>query len=241
MTVAQIIAMALDQCHTKSGQVSSTNLLSYFNIARKELGNAIIKDVDENFFFEIWKRDAVADQENGEYPYPEADNDSAGMLKALGVFIKPYSTDIDYKKALEVDIKSLPYDWAYYLTNQPKTDPIYFLGDNSVFIAPQFVAADLPASPSGNVQIKINGLVKFIDLAADAAATAILIPDDSHHRIAIGMKQFIFMARGKRNEALSAKQEFEIEKAAMIDELTNRDNSGMTAKLPNDTGLGFAE
>lgn len=241
MTYDQIVAMALAQTHTKAGQVSAGDLKTYFNISRKELANCIIKDVDENFFFQIWKRDAIADQENGEYPYPEADNDSAGMLKCLGALIKGYSTDTYYTKAREVDIKRLENDWSWYLANQPKADPIYFIGDDSVFIAPQFVAADLPASPSGNAQVKLLGIAKMIDLDTGAAASAILIPDDSHHRIAIGMKQWILAARGKKSEAAQASQEFEFEKSKMIDELTNRDNSGMTAALPSDYNLGYGE
>jgi len=161
------------------------------------------------------------------------------MLKCLGVFIKGYSTDVNYLKADEVDIKTLPHDWEWYLTNQPKSLPIYFIADESIFIAPQFATADLPASPSGNLQIKLNGIAKVTDLDVGAAASTILIPDDSHHRIATGMKQWIFRARGKTKEALVAKQEFEVEKANMIDEMTNRDNSGMCAKLPDDNQLGY--
>ena len=126
MTYNEIITLALADSHTKAGQVSAGLLKTFFNISRKELGNSIIKDVDENYFFNIWKRDAIVDQENGEYPYPEADSDSAGMQKCLGVLIKGLSTDIDYTKAREVDIKALPRDWSWYLTNQPKSDPIYF-------------------------------------------------------------------------------------------------------------------
>lgn len=240
MTYNEIIALALALTHTKAGQVSAGNLKTFFNIKRKELGNAIVKDVDENYFMQIWTRDAIANQNNGEYPYPEADSDSAGMLKLLKLSIKARYTDIYYSdKMTEVDIKALPHDWGWYLENQPKEVPIYYIGDESVFIAPQFVAADLPASPSGNAQIKMYGVAKMTDLDVGATAAAILIPDDSHHRIAIGMKELILTSRGKKSEANLAKQEFELEKSIMIDELTNRDNSGMTAKVPNDLQLGY--
>lgn len=239
MTYNEIVTLALDSSHTKSGQFLAASLKTWFNIARKELWNTIVKDVDENYFFQIWKRDAIVAQTNGEYPYPEADENSAGMLKLTAVAIKGYSTDEYFKPAREVDIKTLPHDWEWYLTNQPKSDPIYFIADDSVFIAPNFVAADLPTSPSGNMQIKLTGTAKCIDLSAGATAAAILIPDDSHHRIAVGMTQWIFKARAKKNEAAAAKNEFEIEKSLMTDELTNRDNSGMTAKLPDDHNLGY--
>ena len=241
MTYDEIVALALTNTHTKSGQVLAANLKKFFNIARKTIGNRIIKDVDENYFFQIWKRDAIADQTNGEYPYPEADNDSAGMLKLLGVAIKGYDSDVYYKLSREVDIKTLQYDWAWYLANQSKSDPIHFIADESIFIAPQFAAADLPDSPSGNMQIKLNGIAKLIDLHTGATDAAILIPDDSHWRIALGMEQFIYKSRKMKKEAFDAKQEFEIEMQSMVDEMTNRDNSGMQATLPSDYNLGFGE
>ena len=241
MTYNEIITLALTDSHTKAGQISAASLKSFFNIARNELGNAIIKDVNENFFYEIWKRDAIANQENGEYPYPKATQDAPGMSKCQGLFVKGYKDDLDYTKATEVDIKTLPKDWSWYLNNQPNAQPIYFIGDESFFVAPQFKSADLPDTPAGNNQIKLLGISKFVDLDTGAPDSAILIPDDSHHRIAIGMEPWILKARGKKNEATLAFQEFEVEKQKMVDELTNRDNSGMTAKLPNDYGLGFGE
>lgn len=239
MTYNGIVALALTMSHTKASQVSPANLETFFNIKRKELGNTIIKDVNEEFFFQIWKRDAIADQNNGEYPYPEADEDSAGMLKAKGVYIKGYSANSNYTKTREVKLANLPYDWDYYLEHQPKSDPIHFIADTSIFIAPQFDSDDLPDSPSGNKQIKLVGLAKFIDLEAGATSSAILIPDDSQHRIAVGMKELILRSRGKVKEANSAFQEFEVEKGKMIDELTNRDNSQMIASLPDDTHLQY--
>lgn len=241
MTVQQIMDLALSNTHTKAAQVNSISLLSWFNIIRKNVGNAIVADVDENFFYNIWKRDAIvnttANQENGEYPYPEADADSAGALKINRVSIKGYSTDIYFKPCREVKPQNLPEDWGWYMVNQPKSDPIYFIADESVFIAPEFKAADLPDSPSGNAQIKMEGIAKLTDLAADGAASAILIPDDYQHLISLGMEEYIYKSRGKRNEGIASKNSFEFEKSVMIDKLTNRDNSEMIATVPGTANL----
>lgn len=245
MTVAQIQALALANCHVKSSQVNTTNLLTWFNLIRKDLGNVIVSDVDENFFFQIWKRDAIVDtadnQENGEYPYPEADDDSAGALKVNRVLIKPYDTDTYFKPCREVKPQNLPYDWLYYMTNQSKSEPIYFIADESIFIAPKFKAADLPTSPSGNAQIKLTGIAKLIDLTAVALSTAILIPDDFHHLISLGMEEYVYKSRKSLREASNSKSNYEFEKQNMIDKLTNRDNSQMQATLPDDTGLQYAQ
>ena len=53
MTYDEIVALALTNTHTKAGQVLATNLKKFFNISRKMVGNTIIKDVDENYFFQI--------------------------------------------------------------------------------------------------------------------------------------------------------------------------------------------
>lgn len=232
-----IIALALADSHTKAGQVSSTNLATYFNICRNELGNLIIKDVDEDFFFQIWTRDAIANQTNGEYPYPEADSDSAGMLKCNTISVKTKPTDVYHKPAREVKLSQLDHDWSWYLVNQPKDDPIYFVADTSIFIAPQFDTNDLPTSPSGNAQIKLTGIAKLTNLAAGATEASIMIP--TPERIAIGMKYWILKSRGMDNKAELAKREFENAKLTMVSELTNRDNSEMCARLPDDTNLQY--
>lgn len=241
MTYNEIISLALYNTHTKVGQVDATMLKAAFNYSRNRIAKTLIQEVGENYFFEIWKRDAVANQENGEYPYPIADEDSAGAEKITGLFIKGYSTDIDYTPCREVDIKNLDHDWSWYLLNQPKSDPIYFIGDESVFIAPQFLTSDLPENPDKNYQIKMIGIAKLEDLDVGATSASILLPSDTHIRIALGMEQFIYKARKMKNEANAAKQEFEYELSLIVDELTNRNNSNMQATLPDETATGYGE
>lgn len=43
---------------------------------------------------------------------------------------------IKYTKAKEVDLSSLQEEWNYYVENQSKDNPIYYIADNSFFIAP---------------------------------------------------------------------------------------------------------
>jgi hypothetical protein len=43
---------------------------------------------------------------------------------------------LKYIKAREVNRQTLEFEWNYYLENQSVDDPIYFIADNSVFIAP---------------------------------------------------------------------------------------------------------
>ena len=245
MTVQQIMDIALINAHTKSNQVKSGDLLKWFNWVYKDMAKKIVKDVSENFFFQIWTLDAEdsdnADRANGEYLFPKASSSQAGLKKLLRLTIKGYDTDLNYKPCREEDPRAMDYDWNWYVENQPKEDPIYFIADTSIFIAPQWKADDLPDSPAGNKQIKAYGIASVTDLAANTIESLILIPEDQHERIAIGMEQYIYKSRGKMTEARNAKQEYTIEKEVMIDELTNRDASHMIATLPDDTRLQYAE
>lgn len=245
MTVAEIMALALSNAHTKSNQVDSDDKLRWFNIIRKDIAKTIMKDVSENYFFEIWTIDAedneTATRVNGEYLFPEASSTSVGMKKLLRLAVKGYSTDNYHTPAREVDPRQLERDWSFYVKNQSKANPIYFIGDRSFFIAPEWKPEDLPDTQSGNKQIKAYGIASVVDLAADAAEDAILIPEDYHWLVALGMEQYIFKSRGKQGEAINSMNEYEAKKSEMIDGLTNRDLSRMKATIPNDTNLQYGE
>jgi hypothetical protein len=243
MTAAQIISLALSNTHTKTGQISAASLLTFLNVIRAEIASTIIKEVSEDFFFQIWTIDAKDTTDiyrtNGEYVFPASTSTYSGMAKLNKLAVKGLSTDLYHTPAREVDMKALDRDWSWYMVNQPKNDPIYFIADESFFIAPQFTPDDLPTPALGNKQIKAYGVARITDIDASAAETAILIPIDFHPLISLGMEQFIFKARGKKNDAIGAMQEFELGKQKMIDTLTNRDNSPMYAGLPADNLLGY--
>lgn len=245
MTVAQTISLALTISHTKSGQFASTDLISFYNMIRNDLANTIIKDVNENFFFEIWAIDAEDETEptraNGEYLYPIATSLLAGMKKLLRLAIKGNYNDSYFTNCREVDVRKLPHDWLWYMENQPKADPIYFIADESFFIAPKFSAADLPATQPGNKQIKAYGVAKLVDLTSSDIESAVLIPSEFHSLIALGMKALILSSRQKTVEGKAASDYYEIKKAEMVDVLTNRDDSSMLATLPSDYNLGYGQ
>lgn len=247
MTVQQIINLALSNCHTKSSQVSAANLILFFNLSRNDVAATIRKDVNEDFFFQIWTIDAEdntnADKANGEYLYPTATSSTAGMKKLINLMMKGYSTDTYFTPCTEKNLRELLkyHDWTWYMVNQSKSDPIYYIADESVFIAPEFKAADLPDTPSGNEQLKLYGIATITDLAATDVEATVLIPEEHHDVIALGMEKYIYKARGKKKEAFDSLSDYGAAKQDMIDALTNRDDSFMQAKLPDDTALQYGD
>ena len=247
MTPQQIVNLALSNTHTKSTQITDANQLLFFNLARHDVAAIIKKDVNEDYFYQIWKVDAEdntnATRDNGEYLVPKTTATDIGMNKLIGLAIKAYSTDTYYTPAREVNIRELlqQHDWDWYMENQPKSDPIYYIADESIFIAPEFKPADLPAVQAGNNQIKLYGIVNLIDLAIDDTADEVLIPDEHHDVIAIGMEKYIYKARGKKKEAFDSMADYKEAVADMVDALTNRDDSFMQAELPDTTNLETAD
>jgi hypothetical protein len=62
MTVSEIISFLRTQTNTSSGQLTDTQLLSYLNIAYHDLENAIQRYVKEDFFWNRYTSDVVANQ-----------------------------------------------------------------------------------------------------------------------------------------------------------------------------------
>jgi len=235
MNVQEIINLARSNTHRTQAQFPDTDGIRVFNIAYEKVGQQLISNIAENYFQEIWTRDAAEVSEKGEYPYPTASSIAAGMVKLSRLDVKTIPTDIYYTKAREVDIKTLNYSWDYYLANQPTSDPIFYIGDNSFFVAPLF--SDDRYGGVGNKQIKATGIKKLIHLEETDLEAAILVPSEFHDVIALGMEEYIYKAAGKRDDAGASKNEFLMELANTVSLLSDRDQSPTFGELPNDTNL----
>jgi len=239
MTVQQIMDTALGIAHTKESQVGSANLLRWFNISRKRIGSLITQSVDENYFSFQWNLDAVASQAEGEYTLPAISSTDAGIVKIDKVLMKGYSTDDLYQPCNEVKLNELGHDWTWYLSNTPKSNPIYRLGPKSIFLAPQFATTDIVVAD--NDQIELHGTKKLVDLTAVALEALILIQDDVQWCIAEYMVPFILRARGKKSEATNAINGLGGVASELVATLTNRTRDFQEANVPDESNLGFGE
>lgn len=236
MTVDNILAQARNQTKTNTSQVSASNALLWLNIVYHETLAVIRSYVSEDFFFDMWVTDALADQINGEYTFPEQDTTNPGLEKLKRVEVKPASTDLYYKTARQVDVRSLPEGWDYYLQNQPAGDPIYFVADRSFFLAPNYT--DDSAGDSGNEQIRLFGIKQAVDLASGGAEATILVPREYHGRVlALGIEKYIYSFLQKHQEATMAENKYRAALLQMASELSDRDISEGLMSLPDDAHL----
>jgi hypothetical protein len=253
MTPAEILTLAKLYAHTTDTEVDpdDVNLVNSYlllNTVINKITNRIITDIDESYLYEIWHTTAEADRANGEYLLPIEGTDGlgayvAGLSKVENVYVK-YKYDAtriykDHVKCKEVDPSKLTYDWSYYVESQSQGDPLYYISDKSVFIAPEFVSADLGADP--NYQIKITGVRTMKELDIDDAddANIIFIPRQYHWLIARGWVSEFMQTRLRDGEENDATALFLREIENMVVDLGSRTIAPDESYLPYDENLQY--
>ena len=120
-----------------------------------------------------------------------------------------FSADGDYVPVRLIDRSTAlqEYDLSWYEANQPVSDPIFFVADNSIFIYP----APKEAVEDGIKFYGIKGLANVIASTDENLLFGGKIPTKYHYLISEGMTQFIKRTQGKDQEGEAAKQIFENE------------------------------
>lgn len=139
-TPAAIIAQMRRIAKVDTSQYSDANALIDLNTLKDEFWSAIVTTVNESYNWDRWTADTVALQ--SEYTLPAVAFDTAWnkLLKWISMNYDsetyPETWELIYVKAREINPNTLDKDWYYYTEYQSEEDPIYFIADNSFFIAP---------------------------------------------------------------------------------------------------------
>lgn len=233
MTVDKLISLARTLTHTNSSQVTGIQALEFINIIYHKVAWAIISRVDEDFFWDTFTADTVANQ--NEYVMPLASATVAWMDKINRVEVKWASTDT-YTTIVWADtLDSYKQRSDAKLQTDISTQDAWFdLRDGSLFLYPK---------PTNSITggIKINWIVTLIDLLTGWAENTIF-PNNSdlrdyHDVLAIWMKQYIFSLQGLSSEKNDSIQEFQLKLDELISHLKNRSLSSVERPLPNATSL----
>ena len=135
MTVQEIIDKARRLCHVNSNQYEDADAIIDFNYIYHDLIEAAVNQVSEDYFWDIGYTDFVVNQ--SEYVVNKLDSTPDLDIKKIQNLSVRYSTDDEYLTPVEyVDREALNKDISWYESNQPKSCPIYFMKDESVFIFP---------------------------------------------------------------------------------------------------------
>ncbi len=233
MDISVIHNLAREMAWVSSTDFPDSRLLLFTNLVKDSLWSYIVTGTNEDLNWDIWEVDSgslVVGQ--SEYVLPEATFDAEGNLKVAWLSIcydwEEYPDGSKkYVKAKEVKVNDLREHWNYYVNNQSKLQPIYYIADQSVFIAPTLDQVSTSA-------IEVRGIKTLIDYATTTVEADIRIPRYLHEVWAMGIVPYIWRAKQRINEAQEAENRYKNERNTQITNLRNR-HTNWFMMYPDDT------
>lgn len=225
MDASTIIAKARKQTWTDATNYTTANAVEDLNFVYQDIISDIQTEVDEDYFWDEIKADWAQNQ--SEYSIIEIWTGATAkkITKVNAVSIK-YSSDWQYVPAKYINPQSLTKDKEWYKTNQPTTDPFYYISDDSFFVYP---------APTSAVTdwLKLEVLYTPLDLTSTSTEDDIKISPRFHKVIIAGMRALVFEARMLINEATDAQNKYEVAKTNMIAQLKGRNQWIVQVQDPN--------
>ena len=199
MDYAEMWILARELSNTNSTDYSDTRLLPFFNAVKDDLFSYLITWAAGKWNWDTWTATSVVNQT--EYVIPEAASDTAWNLKINWVAINyDWATETDWTfkfiKATEVNPDTLPNNWNYYTNNQNKEDPIFYIADKSIFIAPHPITWQAWAA-----RIELKGIKSIINYTISTTETNIKIPLYLHETLVQWVLSYIHRAEWRKDEA----------------------------------------
>lgn len=226
MDITDIFDMGRELAYVTSSRYTNADLLKYANKRYQIIQNAIVNKVNENYFYDIFSANTVADQ--SEYTLKNSTSLLSGIKKMISVSIKNKSTD-EYTKISEWN-SNLSIDSIDQLASDGNYEQFYQIRDGSIFIYP---------APTESVSngLKIEALISLPDLTVTSVSTAIFPKNtelrEYHYIIAQGLRADIFALQGLFDKKDVAEAEFNDSLNLMIYNLNGRNNSDLESSLPN--------
>lgn len=189
---------------TTSTNYSDTLAVIDLNKSYHFIEDCITEVVWESYFYQEFTSDPLV---SGQKEYTLPTNLSWNLdwvNKTLGISIDYGNW---YVKATKVDVNSLDKDVSWYETNQPTTNPIYTIQDNSIMIFP--VATDTTVWTYK--VYAVQNLIDITSLTAEADIFNWKIHKKYHPLIELGARQYTYERRQLKNDAKEARQDFMVE------------------------------
>ena len=204
---------------------SDNDALSDLNELKNNFLSALVSAVEEDWNWETWTANTVSLQ--WEYTLP-----SIGASTAWAKQIKEVSISYDgetykntgtiiYTPATLVNPNTLENHWSWYCENQSKDQPIYFIADDSLFIAP------VPLNDSfGTNYLELRWIKSIPDYTLSTTESDMVFPVDVQQLFVQWLEPYALRSKGMdRNEINSAISEYERIKTQKIKEMTTRHES----------------
>lgn len=140
MLPTDIINRARRLSSTSSKYYVDADGLADLNQVKNDLWSTIVTYVNENFNWQEWYTSTIVGQ--GEYTLPPISTTLQGAKKLKDIKVAYSSTPytgtsvLQWEKAKEIDPSTLEKPWTFYQQFQDPRHPMFYVADNSFFIAP---------------------------------------------------------------------------------------------------------
>lgn len=202
MTGTEIHEEALDNAWTNIANYNTTKASRDMNNVYQMLVNKIVVLSKGDYFFDIGRLDAtVIGQSEYEAKKLWLTPDALDIKRINKVFVK-YSDSDDFVKCRYQNPWVLEEHPSYYAENQSKSDPFFYIQDESYFVYP---------APTEVVTwgIEIFVIHSPADIDTDSVETDLEISKEFHYLIALWMAIKVLKRQGKHNEANDLKVDFD--------------------------------
>lgn len=237
MLPATIIDRARRQTATSSSYYTDAMAYQDLNDVKNDVWSTIVTYVNEDLYYQEWTVDTwslVIWQ--SEYTLPPIASDISWAKKIKDIKIAYNSTPytwtslLQYVKAKRVGPASLPFPWSYYVQYQDPLRPIYWVADNSLFIAPALTTIT-PAA------IVINWIRSIVDYTPSTTEAQMIIPLDQQKLLIFWLIPYIYNQKVMSTEEANATAKYEQLKQQMIWYLTERVISPFENQYPDDMAM----
>lgn len=173
-----------DRIHATTTNYPNSVGIKHYNRSRNKV-LAKMRLLDDEYFYEEIKTDSVI----GQREYTLSDVWSEAITRVKRVYVKYSATDTYYTPVREVNPAQLTYGKDYYL-EWSKTDPFYYIQDNSVWIFPV-------ATETVTEGILFDVIVNPQTLITTDTADKVQVPERIQELIEDGMIPFALEYIGK--------------------------------------------
>lgn len=232
MTITDIATYIREQTGVTSTNVTDTQLYRFINISYHEIENAIVTNLNEDFFWNEMTFSLVASQ--AEYTLDTAIvGNTSGTNKILSVAV-----DYNGNGSFVTAKLTTGDDLEQKRTNTSAQYPLYRVMDGSIEIFP----TPITNRTNGGKMRVVQNLVDLTSGTTEANIFNGKIHANNHYFIALGAFEHIYRQRQLENDAVNARRVFLSkiygdgqQDIGLLGRLNNRTVSTMRSTAPNTT------
>jgi len=235
MTPADIETRIRRLYNVTTSQYSQAEYLSDLNELKNNFLNRLINAVEEDWNWDSWTADTVALQSEYEIPEMASWTVWAKQIKEVSINYdwETYTDtwELQYIPAKLVNPHTLTAHWSWYKENQDSNQPLYYVADKQLFVAP------VPrADEAGTWRIELRWIKNIADYTMATTEAEMILPYDVQNTLVQGLEPYVMRSKWmERWEVNWAIAEYERVLRNKIKEMTERVETAWEMSYPDNS------